>query len=211
MKPIRLLLVALSVFSLYACSEDERRLSSWREDLVDLWTGPDGQVEKVVFDDNHAYEPVNTVMLSEPDTVRRVFAAVLLYDDGSMWLGNRKDVLTVEPIRTNSSAIVQDPLTVVAVWRGGAYVNMKLDLLTGPSDIGHRFAVWDRGVEANPNGGSLLRLDVYHDQNGDDAFYTRSIHFCASLRPYDELLQAGDSVAVSIRTATGLQSYRLPY
>lgn len=209
--PILFVLLLGLVALFEACDEETNTLSSWREDLADLYTLSDGRVDRLVLDDGTVFPLSNTVILSEADTVRRAFVAFLVADNGTAQLGGRQNVLTADPIVPHNVTLRQDPLSLVSAWRGGAYINLRLNLLTGPSEKNHYFGFFVEEVAENPNGGRLLKLNLYHDQNGDDAYYTRAMYLCCSLRKYEELLTSGDSIRLNIETYKGPVSYTFPF
>lgn len=206
-----LTVLAIGVLTLMACNDDDTYMSAWREDLAELYTVSDGRVDRLVLDDGTAFRVENSVVLQSPDTVRRVFCAFVETDIGQARLGSYKFVVTIDPLSSAGRTIVQDPLSVVSAWRAGNYVNLKLDLKTGPSSKSHIFGFYEQAIEPNPNGGKMLKLVLHHDQNSDDLYYTRSIYLSAALRNYANRLAAGDSISLSVQTFAGEKTYKFAY
>lgn len=108
-------------------------------------------------------------------------------------------ILTPAPRRYAAGTVSMDPLDVVAVWRGGVYLNFRL--LVPTSGDGQVFGVVEEGIDTLANGIRLLRLTLLHDQGSDGTYYSREVYLSSPLTAYTDRLRPG-SDSVEIRIAT---------
>lgn len=196
---------------LSACSEDDYTAPAYREDLADLLTAADGRPACLVTDAGDSLPVVNGSRLAaaQPDTLYRVRALYVRVPSGAE-LYDMVQVLTPVPALYPPEAVKTDPLTVVAVWRGGRYLNFRLSVPT--SGGGQVFGVVEEGLDTLPGGTRLLQLSLLHDQGADGEYYSREVYLSSPLTRYASLLRAGvDSVEVRIATYTGTYLRRYLY
>lgn len=196
---------------LTACSEDEAIAPAYREDMAELLTDAAGAPAWLVPDGGDTLRIVSGGRLSgmEPNQVCRVRALYVLTAGGAA-VSDVVRVLTPVPRHYAVAQIVTDPVRVVAVWRGGRYLNFRLSVPT--SGGGQVFGVADEGTTLLPSGGRLLRLVLIHDQGNDGDYYSREVYLSAQLSGYTGTLIPGrDSIEVRIRTYGDDFVRRYPY
>lgn len=197
--------------ALFACSEDEALAPAYREDMAELLTDGAGDPAWLMPDGGDTLRIVSGGRLSgaEPGRAYRVRALYVLVSDGAA-VSDAVQVLTPVPRRYAPEQVVTDPLHVVAVWRGGRYLNFRLSVST--SGGGQVFGIADEGIEQMPSGGRLLRLVLIHDQGDDGTYYSREVYLSAPLAGYSGSLVSGrDSLEVCIRTYDADFVRRYPY
>lgn len=208
--PLRLLLTLLPLAALSACSEADDDVPPYREDLVDLHTNALAQPARLVLDDGTQFAVRNPAGFGalKPDTVYRALA-LYTSEGGEAQLGAIGSVISPHPTPFSGQRVPTDPVTLVAAWRGGGYVNLRIDILTGGG--AHRFAFVDRGRETLATGSVVQAVELYHDQNGDAEYYTRSLYLSCPLQRCAAGLRAGkDSVELRVNTYRGETAQRFP-
>lgn len=204
------LLLFISLFVFFsACEEDEEALLSYRQDLAELYADGLGIGTRLLRDDGVALAVLNRPGGLSRDTIYRV-CAMYTEEPQGVRLSHLAFILSPCPRRFSESSVVRHPLALKAVWRGGRYVNLLVALQT--SGDAHRFAFADKGVETTPQGYKIARVELCHDQNGNEAYYTREAYLSCPVWPYADVLQAGrDSVELIVHTYDGPQVRRLAY
>lgn len=202
------LLLGLSVI-FCACEEDAEALSAFRQDFAELYTNAKGQGERLYCDNGASMMVLNKPGGLTRDSIYRV-CAMYTEEPHGVTLYNLAYVLSPCPRRFSQQAIKRDPLAVKAIWRSSRYVNLLLALQT--SGGSHRFAFVDNGVESRPQGHKLAKVELYHDQNGNAAYYTREAYVSCPVWPYEGILQAGsDSIEFTVNTFEGPMVHRVAY
>ena len=210
MKQFGCLLLFISLFVFFnACEEDEEALLSYRQDFAELYADGLGIGTRLLRDDGVALDILNRPSGLSRDTIYRV-CAMYTEEPQGVRLTNLALILSPCPRRFSEQVVMHHPLALKAVWRGGRYVNLLVALQT--SGGSHRFAFVDKGVETTAEGYKVARVELYHDQNGNEAYYTRETYLSCPVWPYAGVLQAGrDSVGLIVHTHDGPQMRRLAY
>lgn len=199
----KFLLLLFPCFLLSACSEDEEALPPYVQGLAELRTDGAGRGATFVPDDGASLSVANAPTGLKADTTYRILAAYLP-DAGTVHLTSYAPVLAPEVGKYASGDIVTDPLSVVACWQAGGYVNFRLSLKVSAGKT-HYFGFHQTGYVRHADGSRTLEALLIHDQNGDPLYYTREAYLSLPLRPLDGLLQSGrDSVSVSVQTFDGI-------
>lgn len=202
------LLAALTLTA--SCSDDDEIAASYRFDYADLTTSADGNAVSMLLDDGSTLNVLNAFATQKPSQTFRVYAASEQMDAG-VRLVSFSSVLTDVPHLFDEEKVVTDPVDIVAVWRGGRYVNFRLGLKTGASARKHAFSIVDDGITVGDDGSKTLHLRLYHAQNGDDMSYTRKVAFSCNLDGKKSQLGAGDKVEVKVNTFSGVESVMLDF
>ncbi|MDO4929769.1 MAG: NigD-like C-terminal domain-containing protein [Bacteroidales bacterium] len=211
---IRLRLAALLLVltaPLVACSDDEEVAKSFRQDLAEIVTDADGVQRYLVRDDGDTLLVTNGAARNvlSPDTVYRVRALYTLNDQGAE-VSTLTSVFSPNPVEMTSSVVLRDSLSLDAIWRGGRYVNLLVSYKSG--GINHSAAFIDNGIVTSPSGTRLLRLTLYHSNNGDREYYTQQVYMSCPLYNYaDQLTSGRDSIEFTVTTYDGTVKHRLPY
>ncbi len=204
MNHCRRLLLCLCVCLFTACSDDESVLPSFRQDLADLHTGLDGKATSLTPDNGVALRIANADEWKglSADTIYRVLALYVAEADGKVRVQQLSHVFSQVPLTLSEDSMRRDPLDLEAAWRGGRYVSLLVSWLSAGN--GHGMAFINKGVSARPDGGKVLRLELYHDRRGDAQYYYRQAYLSCPLSPFEGVLLPGrDSVELRVTTRSG--------
>ena len=199
-----------SVVLVTGCKDDAEPLPSYKEDLACLVTGADARATTFLTDDGRQLRVSNSVTGLKADTLYRVLA---LYRENevrdAVWLTSYARILTPEP-RTYRS-VKQDPLSVVATWKSGGYVNYRLQT-KGTYNGTHYFGFHRAGTIAHADGSITLQLKMVHDQNNDPLYYSRETYLSLPLSSFDGILtHERDSVSIEAPTFDGTSTCTYAY
>lgn len=196
---LRLALCVLSAMVLsVSCGDDEEILAAYRQDLVEVVTDGTGAAAELLLDDGTRLSFARRRQGYVPDTVYRMRALYTL-QDGTADVSALVPVLSPLPHAYAPQAVRTDPVGVSALWRGGRYVNFRLDIKTAGG--AHYFGFIDRGCRQNAAGGLTQQVELLHNQNADPLHYTREVWLSCPLFGFAESLRPGeDSVEVTVRT-----------
>ena len=103
-----------------------------------------------------------------------------------------------------------DPVRWVAGWRGGRYLNLRLDL---PGSFGakHSLAFAQRPPVAWPDGRRTAVVWLYHDAHGDRNDYFQDTYLNLAISPYIESSRERfDSIALFVNTLHGPERRAFP-
>lgn len=204
MRRIFPLLLSLVLFA--SCNDEEDALPSYTQDLADIVTNWQGRAVRMVFDNGESKTIANEVSGLVNDTTYRVRALYTVEDD-KVWLTNYSSVLTVEVAKYKEESVITDPVSVVACWQGGNYINLRLSL-KGTTKGVHYFGFHQTGDVENPDGSHTLQVVLLHDQNNDPLYYSLEDYLSLPLRPLDSTLTAGrDSIRITIQTFDGTRDF----
>jgi len=210
LKFFRLSLLLLTIGALTACADDDDYAADYVYDFAEISVDAAGKVRSFVRDNGEIFSVSNDFGTEFADTALRAFVFYVLQSDAAAELRQISRVLTTEPIELADTAMRIDPVDVVAVWRGNRYLNLTLGLKTGGSTA-HYLGMRRLGTETNASGGQTLRLQLYHDQNGDATYYTRTSYVSCRLDCEPIPLTSGDSVRIEAQTFDGVYSKTLPF
>lgn len=188
---------------LSACSDDASPMPSYREDLVCLHTDATGVIGEMRCDDGQTYRVSNVKGGLRPDSTYRALA-LFTHESGSdaVWLTDYATLLAPEPRRFQGS-VKRDPLSVVACWKSGEYVNLRLQV-KGSNGVAHYFGFHEADVRTNPAGGKTLGIQLVHNQNNDPLYYSRETYLSLPLDSYaDRYVSPADSIELTVATFSG--------
>lgn len=200
----------LTLFAVVSCSDDDDVAASYRTDYADMTTDAEGNAVQLLLDDGSVLNILNAYATGRVSQNFRVYAASEQMEAG-VRLINFSNVLTDVPHKFDEEKVKTDPVDLIAVWRGGRYVNFRLGLKTGASAKKHAFSVVDDGITIDDDGKKSLHIRLYHSQNDDDMSYTRTAAFSCSLDNQKSVLNAGDRVEVKVNTFSGLKTITLDF
>lgn len=204
--PLLLLLVACCFT---ACSDDEKTVDDYAQAFAELTTDATGRATNITFDDGKSYALNNDVSGLEASKTYRILALYLI-ENGGVSLTNYATILTAEATRYEESKLVYDPVTVLACWQSGHYVNLRMSLKATNQGV-HLFGFQLGTAVTNADGTHTLAIDLVHDQNNDPQSYARTAYLSLPLRPLVEAYAStADSVAISVKTFDGTKRYAFP-
>lgn len=202
--------LAFSVLCL-SCQDDVEASPSYRQDLADIEAISNGVGATLTRDDGTTLTIDNSSALGKlsPNVVYRSLA-VYVETSGDAHVYACSKVLSPNPEAIRSTAMKRDPVkNVLAVWRGGRYVNLHLTVST--SNHSHHFAFADNGVRINADGSQTWLIELYHGQNGDGDYYTREVYLSCPVGIKKGMIAGRDSVEMKINTYEGTITKRLIY
>lgn len=202
-------MLAFLCLGMAGCDDEKAPLPAYVEALGELRTDADGRAATFVPDGGDTCTVTNAWTVGTPDSLYRILA---LYTTEGTSVAIRQWVRVLSPPAYvyPTSVVKTDPLQLVALWRGGRYLNVQAALSTGGGT--HYFGFVDEGCTTDAEGRKTLRLRLLHDQNGDASYYTRTVYLSCSLAPYAARLTAGrDSVRFTLHTFDGEQTTTLAY
>ena len=195
---------------LSACSDDASPMPSYQEDLVCLYTDATGVIGEMRCDDGQTYRVSNVKGGLRPDSTYRALA-LFTHEAGSdaVWLTEYAALLAPRPHKYQGS-VRRDPLSVVACWKSGGYVNLRLQV-KGSSGVAHYFGFHEADVRTNPAGGKTVCVQLVHNQNNDPLYYSRETYLSLPLDIYaDRYAGPADSIEVTVVTFSGEHVNRFP-
>ena len=213
---MRKLLSVLCLASLgffVSCSDDDSWAPAYITDLAELYTDASGQVATMLLDDGRTLNLEATNITARPDTTYRCVCVYTLADNGRATIYSAVEALSSEPIiDTGNLTIKTDPCEIQAIWRGGSWLNARM--LVQGKDTPHIVAYVDEGIATDElTGVNILTLRLFHDQNGDQEAFTRTIYLSCPLRSYaDRLVHGRDSIHFVVNQYNkGTTTLRLAY
>lgn len=198
------LLPTLFAFILSSCEKDEATWTNYEQELACLQTNSTGYIDRLLLDDGNTLYLTNTPAPLRPDTTYR--ALTLFYrSDQKAWLSDFVTVLAPPVLKYSEEKVKTDPLDVVALWKSGGYVNLRL-ALHGSNERAHLFGFHRYGLEHHKDGTQTMNVLLIHDQNKDPLYYTRETFLSLPYRTLIPVLKEGrDSVCLIIHTFKGIQ------
>lgn len=205
------LVIALAAFC--SCSDDDSWAPAYITDFTELHTDGSGQVATMLLDDGRTLNLEGTNITARPDTTYRCVCVYTLADNGRATIYSAAEALSSEPIiDTTNLTIKTDPCEIQAIWRGGSWLNARM--LVQGKDTPHIVAYVDGGIATDEmTGVNILTLHLYHDQNGDQEAFTRTIYLSCPLRSYvDRLVHGRDSIHFVVNQyEKGITTFKLAY
>ncbi len=169
--------------------------SMWNE-IACLATDGEGRISHLVTDAGDTYEVTNRLTGYRPDTLYRVMCGYTT-ESGQATLYQTAGVHT---LRDSSACATHDPVSTIAVWRSGSYINLHLAPLTQGGTHAWGFATDSIG----PGGHRYLSL--HHRQGSDPLSYTQETYASIALADIAGLAE-GDSLSLSIHTFKGIKTW----
>lgn len=204
--------IALALtFFCHSCQDDNEVSAAYRQDLADIEVSQGGGGATLTRDDGTRLTIDNSEILGTlaQNAVYRVLA-VYVETDKSAHLYACNKVLSPAPETINEQSILRDPVKkVLAVWRGGRYVN--LHLMVSTTNHSQHFAFADKGIKQSPDGSKIWHIELYHNQNKDGHYYSREIFLSCPVEDKRGLQEGKDSVEIEISTYNGTITKKLRY
>lgn len=206
----RLVWLLLLPFLFVACSDEEDALPSYVQDLADIYTDASGRGVSLLLDNGDSLLLTNGPAFSVADSVYRI--NVLYVRDGvNVHLTDYAAVLSPKVAKYAADKVVCDPLDIVACWKGGRYVNLRLAMKATATGR-HYFGFHQTDYVRHADGKRTMKAVLLHDQNNDPLYYTRETYISLPLRPLEPLLVRGrDSISLSVETFEGNKNYTFPF
>lgn len=180
-------------------------------EFVELQTDGSGQGTRFTTDGGAGYA-VNTPLQGlHPDAFYRIVC-------GYEVTGEMRDGLPLARVYTVDNVVLlqavdepsadDDPTGIVAVWCGGAYLNLQLSPKTqgGTQLWGYR----TDSVTPGPDGRRTVHLSLYHRQPDDPYSYSTTVYASLPLIQTADL-QEGDSLTFTGLTFDGRKTWRFVY
>lgn len=214
-RPLPLSLVGLwlcaLLLSVSSCSQDEAPAAAYTQGLGDLRTDAAGRGISLRLDGADDWAVVtNPPAGLRADTTCRVLA-FYVRQGAQLRLADYVPVLVAAVGRYPASLMITDPLTPVACWRIGDYINLRL-AIKGSVNKAHALGFAQTDYIRHADGSRTLCAVLLHHQNGDPPYYTREAYLSLPLRQLDGLLAAGrDTVSLTIETFAGRTVYAFPF
>ena len=206
----RNLFLLLFAWMCVACGDDESVLPSYRQDLADMRTDSYGRTVSLLFDDGRTGMVTASPAIFPKDTLMRV-SALYETDGVKVHLHQAVAVFSPLPIVIPEDSMQTDPVMVKALWRANVrYVNFLISRRTGGGT--QYFAFIDAGLRRGGGDSRVRTLRLYHDQNGDAAFYTVDSYLSCPTGHYADSLREGiDSIEVIVNGYGGEVMKRFLY
>lgn len=209
-----------------ACSDDDSWADNYITDFATLQTDGEGAVCAMQLDNGNLLSinssRVNPVSTLEPErghlTPDTLYRALCVYTVSDNTASIASLAAAFSPLPMPDSLFVAqginiktDPCRILAIWRGGSYINARMQvqgqLLT------HYVAFVDKGITEKEDGKKILSILLYHDQNGDTEAFTRTVYLSVPLWPYRNILTRNQDSVFFYANEYGesMSVYKLPY
>lgn len=193
------------------CAEDDTALAPYVQTLADVQTDDTGRPAQLLLDNGTERAVCNEAAQLKADTTARAYVLYTEQPDGEAWLASYATILAPQATVYPAEKIVTDPLTLMACWKSGDYVNLHL-AMKGTNGNAHYFGFNREETLTNPDGSRTLCVTLLHDQHDDPAYYTRETYLSLPLRPLAATLREGtDSLRLSVNTFTGIARHTFPF
>lgn len=175
-----------------ACGEDEYYYPSVKLEFVTVQAGAGGRLQTLVPDKG---EPLSvskdrTNSTLALNTSRRVLSNYeVISSKGGVATADiysLQSLILLEPKLENDDTfeggLKTDPVNVMSIWMGRDYLNMILNIKI-KGDKQHVFGLVEESVE-DVGGEKVVTFSLYHDANGDEAYYNRRAYVSVPLAKY---------------------------
>lgn len=206
------LLLILCIFMVTGCSgdSDDDYLPPYQKTLCELLTDSTGSGTIVRFEDGHESPLITPVKDLRPDTLYRIGATTLEYDNG-VELYNAAAVFSPKPVGIKDGSMKNDPVEVVTAWREKRYINLRLGVRRG-SEANHYMAFVDQAIRHNADGTNTKIINFFHDSNGDGEYYRHETIISCPVYQYSSALREGiDSLKMVVNTPDGPKTFSSVY
>ncbi|MBQ0020286.1 MAG: hypothetical protein KBT39_07165 [Bacteroidales bacterium] len=208
MKKITCLPLLVFIFSLCtsSCSDDNEVYPSIVTKMADIYTNAQGDLKKLVFDDERSLTISNYLPGYQKDAIYRALCGYT--SDGHF--ARLYQLMGVNILRDSTTIAWRDPLNTVSVWRTKRYINLHLS----PKTQGGRH-YWGfitdsiiTSTKADGQTSSHAYISLHHKQNGDPTSYSEDVY--ASL-PVDSIkgIEATSPITLRIQTFDGIRAFEL--
>lgn len=195
---------------LSACHDEEQMWPSYVQDLACLQADADGRGTTLVLDNGTRYGVNNPPSGMEAHEARRVCTYYLLQANGGVRLMGTRSVLVAEAKHYAPDKCVCDPLTLMAAWTGGGFLNLRLALMASAAGS-HYLGFHLQEAVPQPDGALTQHLLLLHDQNADPLYFTREVYLSMPLASLTAATpQRADSVCLHVFTFKGETTLTLP-
>ena len=198
--PLFLLFLLIGVV---ACGSDESPAPAVRFDFGELRTDAAGHAQRFTPDGERERAIVAAgTSVFRADTAFRAIVSYVPAEGGIRPM----QILPVPvhfPQNIPSFRFKADPVRLIAAWRGGRYLNLRLGL---PGRFGEKHALaFDRRPTVEwPDGHRTAVLRLHHEAQSAHRDYLQDTYLNLALSPYlDAREERFDSVAVYVRTFEG--------
>ncbi len=200
------------LFALVSCSDEEKAVAPYVEDLACIVTNANGHAVSFISDDGKTYALSNSVTGLRPDSTYRVLALFTRDTlNHTVWLTDYARILAPEPVAYKPQATVYDAVGVTSVWKGGGYVNLRLALKATYSGT-HYFGFNLLDTTTSASGVRTAHVKVIHSQNNDPLYYTREAYLSMPLAKLSQNFTAGtDSICLAVKTFNGEKEYKFAF
>lgn len=197
---------------LAACDKDETILPPYVTDLAEVHTDGTGCAGQMLFDDGSEVLTDRTITGLEADSTYRIIARYTRLTTDRIHLTDYATVLAPWVLRYEPNHVICDPVNVVACWRAGGYINLKLSVRTANSKA-HYFGFCREAEESGEAGETIHNIRLLHSRNQDPEYFTRETYLSLPLRAVDPRYAdgQGNTLRLHIQTFEGekLFTFRL--
>lgn len=186
----------LFVTLLAACADDTETWPPMRADLGLLTTSSEGRAATFLPDGREALRVGSGPAGLAPDSTYRVVATYRT-ENGAAVITGVSTVMVAVPHAYKEEKT--DPLDVSSVWLGGGFLNLRLIVKTRLEGAQY-FGFIDRGLVSWPDGRTTASVQLYHDQSGDPASFSRTAYLSMPLSAFDGVLTLGDTIRLRVNT-----------
>lgn len=189
---------------LLSCGQDEAPAPAVRLDFGELHTDAAGRARSFTPDggSERVFVPVSASHF-RPDTVYRAIVSYIP-TEGGIRPQQIRPVPVHFPQSIPANLFKAAPVRLVAAWKAGRYLNMRLDI---PGRFGedHALAFDKRRTVEWPDGRRTAVLRLYHEAQSPHRDYFQDTYVNLALSPYlDAREERFDSVAVYVRELKGI-------
>lgn len=204
--------VVLLMGILLSCSSDGEDYPSLISDFACIATDGTGSLHTLLMDDGTTYTLSNSSDYNHynwrGDSTYRVVCRYLPDEEHA---GVAKLLAVAQTVSRYATYIdkvdtlKRDAADVQSIWRSGNYINLILNIKA--MDKQHFLDF----IEVTSPTDRHVAIVLYHDSNGDIQGYTQQAYCSLPLAKYQGQLQEGDTISISIATATGEKKYDFRY
>lgn len=180
----------LALLTFTACGEDEYHYPSVKLEFVTIESGNDGHIQTVIPDKGEVLTVANDYTRSSitPNSSKRVLSNYEIEEGTSRAnIYSLQAAIVLEPKQRDEGKeeteedLPKDPVEVTSIWMGRDYLNMILNVkIKGGKP--HSFQLFAEEEQATAEEGeNVVILSLYHDANGDEAYYNRNAYISVPL------------------------------
>lgn len=211
----RAVVALVAGWCMVACADDETVLPAYVQTLAELHTGNAADARQtLVLEDGTRQAMLNRIDGLPADTLIRVYVVYTRQpDQGGVLIHNAQRVFSPRALRLDPSETLHaDPVDLISVWKTGQrWLNLHLGIRRG-NGANHTCGFVEEWLPQRESGGLRLRLTLYHDRQGDPAYYTEDAYFSCPLRHYADSLRVDrDSLEICVNTPSGNVVRRFAY
>lgn len=193
-----------------AQTDEETAYPSLITEFAELYADSEGTLYQIRPDRKPTYYLANPLPGYHPHTEYRAACTYSFPEtDSTAVLLYGLERVVVMRDSTGAEYPGTDPLQVVSIWDGGAFINLHLSVKTqgGTHYLGYRLD----SVRTDATQRRSAYLTLYHNQNRDPLSYSQKLYGSLPKSSLDSVIGPGDSIYVRIHTFTGIRTWTFSY